>query len=362
MELPRALGNALGGLRYRNRLLLVGDRAGWIVDQVAEDLRAAVPAGLRPVIVTGGWRRARRCVVHLLSRAWAWADGVLDGVDASNQLIGLWWHGRVDSPDPAIQAGLGRLRRLHPRFARVQVTSSTARRTMLGLGVPAEKIVVLPEGVSLARFRPAHSEAERRAIRQRLGIPEDVVAVGCFQKDGDGWGDGATPKWIKGPDVLAQVLARLREKYPVHAVIPGPARGYLRRRLHESGVPYTAPGFVAADNVADWHRALDLYLSPSRDEGGPAGLLESMASGVPVVSTRTGMPEDIIESGVNGFVVDVGDLEGLAASAAALIERDELRRRCADRGLETIRQFDWPVLGRRYAAELYWPLGVDTPS
>ena len=84
---------------------------------------------------------------------------------------------------------------------------------------------------------------------------------------------------------------------PIVALLPGPARGYVANRLSAEGVPFIAPGFVAREALPVLYHALDLYVSPSRDEGGPAGVLESMASGVPVVSTRTGMPADMLDDG-----------------------------------------------------------------
>lgn len=355
-RIRQALARVVGPLYLRNRLLLVRDNLSWIIDQVADNLCASLPSGLRSTVVTGEWQAARNCTVHFISRAWALSDGVLDRMHPSNRLIGLWWHGRVDSPEPNIQAAVDRARRLHSRFARMQVTCFSGKETMLAVGVPEEKIVVLPKGIDLRRFHRPRSLSDRESMRRRLGVPSHTVAIGCFQKDGQGWGDGMQPKWIKGPDVLADALARLIQHFPIHAVIPGPARGYLKRRLTEAGVPFCAPGFVSADDLPQYYHALDLYISPSRDEGGPAGVLESMASGVPVVSTRAGMPADMIRNGANGFLVDVEDVDGVVEITAELIKRPDLRHRIAESGGRTIQAYDWSVLGTRYAEELYRPV------
>ena len=347
----------VGRFYLRNRLLLVTDNADWIIDHVAENLCAHVPADLRSVIVTREWQDARDCTVHFISRGWAWLDGALDAIHPTNRLIGLWWHGRLDSSEPDIRTALDRAREIHTRFERMQVTCRSGKETMLALGVPEEKIVLLPEGIDLKRF-PPRSPADQERARGELGVPHDRIVIGCFQKDGQGWGDGLEPKLIKGPDILAEALERLHQRYPIFALIPGPARGYLKQRLDEAGVPYSAPGFVPAASLPRYYHALDIYLSPSRDEGGPAGVLESMASGVPVVSTRAGMPADMIENGVNGFLADIEDVEGLVRGAAELIEHPNLRRHIARNGLRTIQAYDWSVLGKRYAEELYRPLSA----
>ena len=351
-----AVAVATSHLPRRNRLLLVTDAAGWILDEVARQLSAHLPAALRPAVVGNGGFNARGCTIHFIDRPWARSDGLLDRLHDSNQLVGLWWHGRLDSPEEKIQSALRRVSELHPRFARMQVPCTSAKNTMMAIGVPEAKIVMLPEGVDLTVFRPAPDVRSRRDSRERLGIAGSAIAVGCFQKDGDGWGEGLEPKLIKAPDLLADVLIRLHGRYPIHAVIPGPARGYVKRRLAEKGVPFSATGIVPRRALPPLYHALDLYLSPSRDEGGPAGLLESMASGIPVVATRAGMAEDLIADGVNGHLVAIDDADAMVERAAGLIESAATRDAIRARALETIAAYDWPVLARRYADELYRPL------
>jgi glycosyltransferase involved in cell wall biosynthesis len=351
-----ALRNAARRLwPHRDRLLLVVDDAGWILDEVGGSLQRHLPAALRARTVGSDWPSARGCTIHFIHRAWAWNDAVLDRVHPSNRLLGLWWHGRPDSPDPRLVEALNRLRRVQSRFARIQVTGTIGRATLLNIGVPADKIVMLPEGVDLALFRPAADASTRDRARRALGIADGALAIGCFQKDGDGWGDGAIPKLVKGPDVLADALIALATAQRLHAVLPGPSRGYLTRRLTAAGVPFSAPGFVPRAALPGLYHALDLYVSPSRDEGGPAGVLEAMASGVPVVSTETGMAVDLIEHGDNGSLVSVGRSDELAAAIGALADAPDDRRRYADRSLHTIAAYDWPLVAQQYAQDLYFP-------
>jgi glycosyltransferase involved in cell wall biosynthesis len=353
-----AVALTVGRLALRHRLLLVTDGSGWIIERVARSIRANVPPTFRARVVQHEWTHARRSVLHFVNRSWAWADGVLAGAHPSNRVIGLWWHGRLDSKDPEMQEALARVGREHAAFARMQVTCSIGRQTMLAVGVPEEKIVVLPEGVDLRKFHPARS-GQREEMRRKLGVPPEAIAVGCFQKDGNGWDDGTEPKLIKGPDVFVRAIALLSEHWPVHVVIPGPARGFVRAGLDRAGVSYSAPGHVPDDELTRCYHALDLYVSPSRDEGGPAGVLESMASGVAVVSSRTGMAPDMIEDGKNGRLTGIGDADAIADAAGDLIRDGALRERIVERALTTIRDYDWAVLGRRYVAELYGPVRAE---
>ncbi|MCH8108978.1 MAG: glycosyltransferase family 4 protein, partial [Chloroflexi bacterium] len=93
-----------------------------------------------------------------------------------------------------------------------------------------------------------------------------------------------------------------------------------------------------------------------RDEGGPKAILEGMATGVPVVSTRVGMAPDVMLDGENGFIVDVEDADGLAKAASNLIDSPELRSRLAQNGLATAAEHDWSITAMRYYDQVWKPL------
>src|SRR5438477_12249270 len=96
-----------------------------------------------------------------------------------------------------------------------------------------------------------------------------------------------------------------RPRFPL--LLSGPARGYVRSGLERHGIPYVHVRPETYAGVARLYAALDAYVVPARQEGGPKSVLESMASGVPVVSTRAGQAPELIEDGVNGRLVDVED-------------------------------------------------------
>jgi glycosyltransferase involved in cell wall biosynthesis len=147
-------------------------------------------------------------------------------------------------------------------------------------------------------------------------------------------------------------MAQLAESYPVFALIPGPARGYLIQGLKKLGVPYRNDGHVPHSQITSYYHASDLYIIPGREEGGPAAVLESLASGTPLVSNRVGMAPDVIQDGQNGFLVEVGDVDEMVQKASRLLESQSLRQQFCYEGLKTIKAYDWSVVARRYG-ELY---------
>jgi glycosyltransferase involved in cell wall biosynthesis len=150
-------------------------------------------------------------------------------------------------------------------------------------------------------------------------VPSEAFVVGSFQKDGVGFGDGLEPKWIKGPDVLVEALELARrEVAELVVLLTGPARGYVRAELERRGIPHVHRMLPDRDGLTAAYHALDAYLVASRQEGGPKSVLESMAAGVPLVTSRVGQAPDLVVDGENGILVDVEAADGLAQGLARI--------------------------------------------
>jgi glycosyltransferase involved in cell wall biosynthesis len=272
-------------------------------------------------------------------------------VPPSNRCVVSFFHGKPeDSPEMARHIDFFLAN--HPRLARVVTAASPIERRLLEWGVPREKLVRIPLGVDTTAFRPAGA-GERAAIRTRLGIPDDAVCIGSFQKDGVGWGEGNEPKLIKGPDLFVEAARRLAADFPVFVLLTGPARGYVKNGLARHGIPFHHVYHEDYGAVAECYRALDLYLMTSREEGGPQCLLESMASGVPLVSTRTGIAEDVIEDGQNGALLALDDFEGLVLRSAEFLAGHDRAEAVRAHGMETAASHDWRVVAPRLYEEVY---------
>ena len=228
-----------------------------------------------------------------------------------------YFHGRPGTPGmPEFDVAYATLRAHHGELERVQVTHAEMRDLVLSSGIDPAKVFSIPIGVDVRLF-PEQTPDARSTARHELGLPEQAYVVGSFQKDGIGWGDGDEPKLIKGPDVLVEAMRLLQARRPeLHVLLSGPARGYVCAGLERHGVPYVHVRPEAYEGVARLYAALDAYVVPSRQEGGPKSVLEAMASGIPVVSTRTGQATELIDDGVNGRLVEVEDVEALAEALA----------------------------------------------
>jgi len=323
------------GWPEHTRLFALGDRGGWSVDRDAEILEATARR-LGMQVAAAQWARfAAHQSVFLSSHFEALAPRWLD---SSHRLGTAYLHGRPGTPGaPEFDMAFEMLRGAPTRLARVQVTHAEMRDLVLSAGVEADRVFLIPIGIDLEYF-PQTTPDLRTHAREVLDLPGSAFVVGSFQKDGVGWAEGLEPKLVKGPDVLVAALARLREDVPeLHVLLTGPARGYVRRELERLGIPLRHT--IAADraDLARAYRALDVYLVSSRQEGGPKAVLESMASGIPLVSTRVGQAQDLVAHGRNGWLVDVEDAEALAGWATRV--RDGVDPALLRAGRATAEQF-----------------------
>jgi glycosyltransferase involved in cell wall biosynthesis len=207
-------------------------------------------------------------------------------------------------------------RALH-RFTTATVTNcQAARRALLEAeGPPPESVVVLENGVDLARFQGIPPLAARAADG-----PARVGAV-------------ANLRPVKGLDVLVRAAARLGASHP-RAVFEvagdGALRGDLEQQARALGVAgrFTLRGGVA--DVPGFLAGLDVAVLCSRAEGMSNAVLEYMAAGRAVVATAVGATPELIEDGVHGLLVPPDDDRRLAEAIGRLLGDPALAQRLGE--------------------------------
>ena len=317
----------------RTRLFVVGDDVGWSIDDDSTRL-AATARRLGYMVAPGSWAQStHRQAVFLPDHFGALRPRWLK----SSHHLGLsYFHGRPGTPGyPEFDEAYETLKRHADRVARVQVTHAEMQDLVLDAGVRPDRVFKIPIGVDLARF-PLGGDGAREQARAALGLPMDAFVVGSFQKDGVGLGEGLEPKLVKGPDALVAMLGTVRASIPdLFVLLTGLARGYVRRELEGLRIPNRHLYLRTRDELARVYHALDAYVITSRQEGGPKSVLESMATGVPLVTTRVGQAPELVGHGENGLLCDVNDVEDLAASLQRLHDDPQLRQRFRAAGRKT---------------------------
>ena len=332
-----------------SRLFVAGDGNRWaIADDAAEIARLARSLGIR--VGPERWiaRVRNQSVFHTSQFTLIGLPFERNG----NRLGVAYLHGRPGTPGhPEFDTCYEAVRSRHEELDRVQVSNRAMEELVLGTGIAPAKVFRIPIGVETMRFRPRDDEARAEA-RRALDLPRAAFVVGSFQKDGVGWGEGREPKLIKGPDVLLDTAERIARQVPeLLVLLTGPARGYVAAGLDRLRIHYRHLLLPDLDAVAQAYRAVDVCLVTSRDEGGPKAVLESMATGVPLVTTRVGQAADLVRTGENGWVCEVGDAEGLAEAAVRVAGASPVELApVLDAARETAEACSWDALRPRWAA------------
>lgn len=296
-----------------SRLILYGDDVGWSLDW---DMRE-----LSNITQQLGIRLARPYWKHAASPQSIFfaSQFFLTQTDwmclLPNRIGFSYFHGLPNTGDALIDHVYKTLSNHHEKITRIQVSHTQMKEVTLETGIDPSKVFLIPIGINLDFF-PFRTAEQKRMMRDKLGIPRSAFVIGSFQKDGVGWGDGLEPKLIKGPDVFLSTVELLKKDIPeLFVLLSGPARGYVKRGLDELRIPYEHVFLKSYPDISEMFKTLDLYIVTSRQEGGPKAILESMASGVPIISTKVGQAFDLIRDGENGWLADVEDVESLASCA-----------------------------------------------
>lgn len=331
----------LWNIFFRKRINYITDNADWVITEIGDNLKRNIKESNINITITAFG--IRNSIIHFGSIGAFIGKDELKLPHKSNRIIVTWFHVLPNEERFSLV-------KKAVKYVDIWHTSSElTKNKMINLGIPKDRIIVIPLGVDLDYF----NELDKKQSKENLGIPKNKLVIGYFQKDGNGWKEGNSPKLIKGPDIFCKVIARLSNKYDIFILLTGPARGYVKNYLLKENIDFIHNYLDDPNKVAAYYKASDLYLITSREEGGPKSILESMACGVPLVSSKVGMAEDIIVDGKNGFLVDVEDVDNLYNKACALIENKELRLKFAKNGLNTVKSYSWKKISKQYFNIIY---------
>ena len=284
-------------------------------------------------------RRHRPDVIHswlFTANTWARVAGRLTGIPAiitserGMELSRSNVHNRVDHL-------------LQPLADRVIVNAHfLARHVIENRHVPADKIVVIPNGVDTVRF---DSNVDRMEARQRLGLPLDRPIIGMAASF------SPRKRW----DLFLHVVQRVAETHQVLALAVGEGklRTEIERQARQMALGDTVRFLGVRPDMPDVMSALDVFLLTSDDEGLPNVVLEAMAAGRPAVATDAGGTHEAIRSGQTGIVTPLRDVEGLAEATSLLLDEPELAARYGAAGREVVeREFSFDACVNR-TCDLY---------
>jgi len=206
-------------------------------------------------------------------------------------------------------------------FARTPRIVAIARRGRAEIrrcyAVPDARLSVVYNGVDLQRFNPAHRDRYRDSTRREAGLGSGAFAI-IFV--GSGFERKGLATAIEG-------LAAMEDASPHLVVLGKGARGPFEALASRCGVADRLRWLGARADAERWYAAADAVVLPTRYEPFGNVHLESLASGVPIVTSAFAGGAELIQDGVNGFVVDALDpravaqaLERIRAASGSMAE------------------------------------------
>lgn len=194
------------------------------------------------------------------------------------------------------------------------------------------KSFVVPNGINLEKFEGL-SKTELR-VKLCIGQDEKIITfIGRLHP-------------VKGVRYLIQAMNLIKDREPNAKLLligDGQDRVSLSEEVKKSNLEsfVTFLRQIPSQNIPDYTIASDVFVLPSLSEGFPLTVLEAMASGLPVVTTKVrGLPE-IVTEGENGFLVEPGNPEQLAEKISLLLENKELRLKMSLNNREKAKQYSW---------------------
>lgn len=280
--------------------------------------------GYKPDLV--GWLAARRAGVPIVSVSRGWtAVSLKVRLNEALDRFSLRWMDRVVCVS-------------HGQAAKV-------RRA----GVAEERMTVIHNAICTDRFDDP-DPSYRDSLQQYFSSPRSLIVGAAGRLSSE-----------KGFAVLVDAAAVVLRALPEAGFVvfgDGPLRDELTRQIAARGLEgrFVLAGF--RDDVDRFLPHLDLSVLPSFTEGLPNAVLEACAARVPVVATAVGGTPEVLENGVNGYLVPPGDVDSLAHCILDLLGSEVLRWQMGQRGrLRVEADFTFETQSQRYQ-QLFAELGA----
>lgn len=312
--------------KYRPVVVIRGK--GWVYEELC---RRGVEAIVLDAKGSFNWRYLRELIRLIRDEKVDLIQSHLLGANVYSSLAGLLtrtpvvatFHGSVDIGDKERLKGL-KFAAMNVGAQCVVAVSDSLRRDLISrTPIKADKIKVIYNGIKTADFQRPHSDA----LRQQFGWGGDDIIVGSL----------GNIRTAKGYDMLLRAASLLKSSpTPFRFVIAGQGKPGLYDRLlelrAELGLEEAVQFIGFNDDPPGFLANLDLFLLSSTSEGFSLATIQAMASGVPVIVTRSGGPEEIVTHSENGWMVEAGSPEAIAAALEVLANDPALCQQLAIAG------------------------------
>lgn len=216
--------------------------------------------------------------------------------------------------------------------------SDEIKQDLENIGIAGNKLEIISSGVYLDDFKKINRE-KIISLRNQYSKPV-IISVGVLRA-------------TKGFEYLIKAFGELKKSINSATLLiigDGPERNNLEKQATGISEIYFL-GRQKHNKVVEYLCASDVFvlaaINASNDrEGTSTSIMEAMAAGLPVVATKVGGNPNLIQDGVNGFMVSPGNSSELTKAMLKLAGNDELSQKITKQNLEDIKSKDWPVIAK----------------
>ena len=283
------------------------------------------------------WKMLGRVdVVHLMANSgWSWqlfsAPVIWLGYLRKIPVIVNYRGGEAQD---YFEKSFSRVRPTLERASRVIVPSGYLEKVFAGFGV---ETTVIPNIINLERFSPIKArDVFDSEQRYRLIITRNLEP-------------------IYGIRTAIEAVALVRQQVPAIQLSiagSGPQKAELEQLVSklklEDCVEFV--GRLDAEKIVDFYHTADVMVNPTTVDNMPNSVLESLACGVPVVTTNVGGIPYIVEHGRTALMVPSGDSTAMAQEIVRLYQEEALRGTLINNGLKAVRPYAWPEVKGQWLA------------
>lgn len=218
------------------------------------------------------------------------------------------------------------------RKANAVVANSQGLKELALKTDPQQKISVIYNGIDVDQFQKS----------DEVGLRKDFKIL-CVTR--------ITAR--KGIKYLIEAMAQLRQKYSnirLKIIGDGDEKENLinltKSQDLEKFIEFT--GLINHEKLPPYFNDSDLFVLPSLNEGMSNSMLEALASGLPLIATDTGGTRELLNDGINGFIVKIKNSQDLADKIEILIKDAELRKRMGEESRKKAENMSWEKVAKQY--------------
>jgi len=321
-----------------SKLIIKSDSASWVLDEIKKELELTFLNKLN--IVNQKYIRffKTQCIFFLNKYD-------LLNYNLKNNKIGISiFH--FDKKQSNQNKKIINLLKSNINIKAIQITNNNMFNYLIKNEINRKKIFKIPIGINIKDFIFTKSK-KKLEIKKKFKL-EKFLVIGSFQKDGVGWGDGMVPKKIKGPDTFIKIVQQIAKKQKVHVILSGPSRGYVKKKLENLNISFSHYFHKDYKKLINLYSLIDIYIVSSRVEGGPRSILESMASGAIIFSTRVGQAEEIIKDNKNGFLYDEREIKLISKKIIKIYNNSYQRNKILQNARKTSLKYSYLKTRRKW--------------